>query len=423
MLDFFIQKTRTIARIFGLSVIDQIIVSGASFAISIYLAYRLGIDAFGQYSLLLLIVLFFQEIQRVFITTPMLNFSAQDNDRYLPNLNMIQMILSICMAIVSGTIIYLSGYFFEKWMIHDFFLPGMIFTFARLQQEYYRRMFFVAQKPQTALITDALSCVLFFILLFTINHYSALSIPIILYIASLSSIFPLAFISIPFKSTLPDLKSLIKKHYHFSKWLAGSSLSSYLSGNILLFIGSAIIGSSAAGVLKISQYILGIMTILYQASENIIPYALSKLIHQKNTIQLRRYFLNYLALIMSITTIHGIIIFVFLKPILKLINGNEYTIEHYNLACLYIILSFLISFNLSLQYLLRAFNRTKTIFSATFFAAIINITFGKYIIEHYGLTGIMIGFFISQIILFFVYILSSKKLIFGSHENHSYHIG
>src|ERR1700748_102709 len=88
-----ISKLKSLAAI---SVMDQTLVSGVNFAIGLFLAYRLGIAGFGQYSLILLIVQFCIELQRSAINSPMFVFSAKlDQKEYLATLYPLQMIVSI----------------------------------------------------------------------------------------------------------------------------------------------------------------------------------------------------------------------------------------------------------------------------------------------------------------------------------------
>lgn len=54
--------------------LDQIIVSGSNFLLGILLARNLGIEEYGQFALLWLIVLFFSSLQLSFIVSPMLTW-------------------------------------------------------------------------------------------------------------------------------------------------------------------------------------------------------------------------------------------------------------------------------------------------------------------------------------------------------------
>jgi O-antigen/teichoic acid export membrane protein len=412
---------KSLRNMIGISVIDQTIISGISFLTGIYLAYKLGIVAFGQYSLILLVVQFCIEIQRSTINSPMLVFSAEDgNEEYLKSLYPLQFLVSLFLSLLAGAFIYVSGFLFEKWQISIFTIPAIIFTFTRLQQEFYRRYFFAKEDAIKALIMDCCYTILFVTGLALLKN---LTVVLLLIAGSAASFIPLLFFKIKFDLSLQNMRITLSQHYHFSKWLFASSLANYFSTNLLLFIGSAMIGSSAAGIMKLSQYIMGGMVILYQAADNIIPHQLAKFIQQAQINGLKNYFIKYLLAIFAVTAIHGAIIYHFIDPILRRINAGDYTSEQYHVAIGYIIFTFFLTTAYSLQYLLRAYRKTRPIFIGSMTAACVTAITGKALIIHFGLMGILLGFTLSQAIIIVIYLLYSFKIRTVHHANHPYPVG
>lgn len=402
-----LKKFRSLA---GLSVIDQSLVSGINFATGIYLAYTLGIADFGRYSLILLIVQFCIEIQRSVITSPIFIFAAEkDNAGYLASLYPVQIVFAFILTIVGAGFIYASGFWFEKWQIAPFVLPAAFYILTRLQQEFYRRYFFATQDGKKTLGIDLIYALIMItgFIAFSRN----MSTQIALWLGTAASIIPLFFYKIKFSFSRKVIQATTRKHYNFGKWLFISSLANYLSSNLLLFIGSAMIGSAAAGMMKIGQYIMGGMIILYQAIDNVVPYKLSKFVQNRQFPALKVNYKKYLQIVFLATALHAIIVYHLIGPILRQINGGAYDNVQYQIAVGYILFTFLLTASYSLQYLLRAFQKTKPIFMASFISALIVIASGNWLITRYEIMGILYGFFLSQTIMLTIYLFHSIRLL------------
>src|SRR5688572_4823975 len=87
-------------RFAGPALIDQALVSGTNFAMAIVLARILGIAAFGQFSLVLVIIFFCLQIQQALITAPMMTLSARSGEKgYFSRLVPLQLILTVLLAV------------------------------------------------------------------------------------------------------------------------------------------------------------------------------------------------------------------------------------------------------------------------------------------------------------------------------------
>src|SRR5690349_10574739 len=73
---------------------DQVLVSGANFVLSVVIARLLGPEGFGKYSLIVVILLLLEIIQRAFIATPMMtiahSYRGQAREYYFEGLSRMQ---------------------------------------------------------------------------------------------------------------------------------------------------------------------------------------------------------------------------------------------------------------------------------------------------------------------------------------------
>ncbi|HEY1095959.1 MAG TPA: hypothetical protein VGF14_01815, partial [Alphaproteobacteria bacterium] len=142
----------------GASLMDQMLVSGVSFVIGLYLAKVLGIVQFGQFSLILLITYLCLEAQRALIIAPMMTFSAIDeNEHYLPQLGYMQILFNLTVSLLSAGFVFLTQFYFPKWQIGEFAGVTGFMVFSRMQQEFLRRIFFVQGRPIRAMALDVIT--------------------------------------------------------------------------------------------------------------------------------------------------------------------------------------------------------------------------------------------------------------------------
>ena len=82
-------------------------------------------------------------------------------------------------------------------------------------------------------------------------------------------------IKIPSKS---GFKETMTRHFEFSKWLLGTAMLQWLSGNYFIIAAASILGPIAVGAVRMVQNIMGLCHVLFLAMENFLPVELS-LIH------------------------------------------------------------------------------------------------------------------------------------------------
>jgi O-antigen/teichoic acid export membrane protein len=395
----------------GAALLDQMLVSGVSFLIGIYLAKALGIAQFGQFSLILLITYFCLELQRALIIAPMMTYAAvEDNAVYLPQLGFMQMIFNLAVSLGATAFILLSSFYFPKWQIGSFAGVAGFIVFSRMQQEFLRRIFFVQDHPIRALVLDIItfSTLLLAVIMLTMTH--RLSLKNILWWHTAAYLCP-SFLSMTYllkdKIDTAAWSPIYKKHLAFGRWLMGGAMVQFLSSNWLIMSGGALLGAKAVGLIKAAQYLLGGVTMLFQALENVVPLKLARL-YQKGDHTAASDYLFKISLFLVCFVTFYIVMMLNLVPVvaryLKVTDLHLFV----KIARLLLLQSFLYGPILILTYILRAHAMTRPIFITHSITAVLTVLAAPVIIPLWHEMAIVYGLATIQMIViiffsFFVY--------------------
>jgi O-antigen/teichoic acid export membrane protein len=402
-----ILKLHTYLKLFSPIVLDQTLVSGLNFGIALYLVRVLGIEIFGQYSIIMIITMLCLEMQRSIIISPMmvLYHDYEDSFLYLKFLSFSQKIITLALSLCSGFIIYCSYWFSYEWQIREYAFPAILYIASRLQIEYFRKYFLLINKPRLSLLADIFLCILIITGIVIISLYSEITLKIILYLFSISYFTSSLFLIVKSKTELSFnySKKIITEHWKLGKWLAASSITTYISGDFLILIGSSMLGSTAAGIMKSSQYIMGGMMIIFQSMESILPRIFSYKVKHDTKNNIRQLLSICIFTIFMIALMHGIFIYAFLDTILHWMNSGSYTSNQYTIAIGYILFSFIISINYVMNYFIRAHKMTGIIFITSCITSIVMLITSYRLIQLFNIYGIFIGLFTAQFIIMVIY--------------------
>jgi O-antigen/teichoic acid export membrane protein len=188
----------------------------------------------------------------------------------------------------------------------------------------------------------------------------------------------------------------------------------WTSGNLFVLAAPAVYGASAAGVLRVSQNLMGVTHIWLQGLENSVPVRAARKFHEGGVQALQHYIFQVTILWGGLTLAFASIIAIAPGFWLRLLYGSSYAHYGYVLRW-YALLYVLIFVGLPLRSGLRALEHTKPIFisytAMTAFAVLFAFPFAK----HLGLSGAMIGLIGTQIIFQSVLAYSFQKRISKSY--------
>lgn len=371
----------------------------------------LGLKNYGLFAMLWMGVLFALSLHQAFITKPLMTLAIGQPDReqqnYFHALWKIQLGFgSIILGLLIG-IYYTSSFinFTADWVA---FVPLMgLIAFGYLLQDYIKKTFFITKEYAKPLVIDSLSYGMIFIGLFYLNFTHAISLMNMLLVMAVGYWIPILLYSKKLfqkntKVEQPSCSFLIKKHYHFSSWLLGTSILQWFSGNFFLIAAASTLGTTAVGAVRMAQNIVGLCHILFLAMENIVPAEAAQLFLQKDLKGLLKYLTNISLKIGSIVFVTLLAMAIAAPILIQLLYGADFITYHY-VVWGYCLLYIFVFIGYPLRYFFRTLQVTKPIFIAYTISAVFSMSLAFPLVQHFGIIGLLAGLIISQLLTLIVY--------------------
>ena len=388
----------------------QAVASGGNFILSWWIARVMGVDTFGTFALLWSVLLFALSLHQAFISQPLQTFAAKmdakTQNSYLIQLVYLQaintgFIVLLSIAVSLGLRIIEAGYTQEALL-----MGGIIASF--LFHDFNKKVFYLKGIYFAPLLLDILLYgILFIMMYFQSQQLTDVLLAINIAYAGTALVglrfLPIQKISSMFSAGgISAFKTTIKKHYHFSKWLLGTALLQWATGNSFLIAAAGILGIAAAGALRMGQHLVGLCHVLFLGMENIAPVRASQQL-LKNGIQgLWSYLLN-LSIFTGILTLGFLTIVSLTAPLLvSWLYGVEY-VQYTYIIWGYCALYTIAFWAYPLRFALRTLENTRPIFLAYVFSGGFAIAAALPFTRAWGINGILAGLIISQLITILIY--------------------
>ncbi|HEY1096070.1 MAG TPA: hypothetical protein VGF14_02400, partial [Alphaproteobacteria bacterium] len=213
--------------------------------------------------------------------------------------------------------------------------------------------------------------------------------------------------------TIRAWREIYLKHLAFGRWLIGGAVVQFFSSNWLLMSGGAVLGAHAVGLIKSAQYLLGGVTMLFQALENVVPFKLARY-YQKNDRVGRHDYLFKMSVFLFFFIILYVGLMLYLTPFFAhyLRIGNNDTASFIAVARLLLVQSVLYGPILMLTYMLRAQKLTRPIFLTHAVTAVVTVLAGPIIIPIWHEMAIVYGLGAIQVavmIFFSIFVYRASK--------------
>jgi O-antigen/teichoic acid export membrane protein len=401
----------------NLTLLDQVIVSGVNFLTGIMIARYIGIEQFGIFSLIWMLVLFAGSLQLAIITTPMMNLMPKQSiDSYPLYFNAV-IVHQLVFSALSATLLIISlnimGLIMPEFKEIESSLLGPFgaVIITTQFQDFMRRYFFVNGQPFEALLNDSISYIGQVALLIFLDIYTQSTIESIFWVISCTSLLAIIHgfcnIKIQYQFDLLMLQDITIRHWRFAKWLILSTILQWGSGNFLMAASSVILGTYTLGVLKAIQNILGVANIVLQGLNNFVPIVVSKLLSTGGFLRSERYILKITGYsILGILLLCSPILIFPIQTVRILYDfqlvGQEYIIYWFvaiNIAMLIVMVQGL---------MLNAIEEPKPQFTSYLVSTIISLSIAYPLIKQFDVMGTLGGMFF--IILVRIALLHSSYL-------------
>lgn len=393
-------------RAHGAALVDQALVSGANFLTTVALTRLLGLDGLGVYALAWMTALFANGLLVAGIVSPMLSIGPKLEHEVSGEYHGAVVVHAAAFSAAIGALLY-AGAKVLAWLlpspaIAGLALPLAVAAAAFQLQDFLRRYFIAHQRVGEALLNDGLSYFGQLAVLAWAFSLPTFTVAQALWIVGATSLIAVA-VGLSRIGRLRWSRSAIQaaaqRNWGSGKWLIGSVLVQWCSGNQLFTItAAAVFGPAAAGVMRASQNIAGVMHVLYQGLENVVPAEAARRFSREGTIALHAYLQRISAVAGAAALVANGVIFLGAEIWQRAIYGGQMAGHAFVLrwyAAVYLVLFF----GTPLRAYLRTLEDTRPIFWASAASMAFSLAAALPLTRTLGLHGAMLGILLSFVLL------------------------
>ena len=384
---------------------DQAMVSVANFLSGILVARLVGLREFGVFSLAWASVLFVNSIQSASITSPMVSvgpiLEKQIGSCYYAAVLLQQTVFACAASLLVEAGVVLSAHFWPAWGVRPLALPLAVSVFAYQMQDFMRRYFFATRREKMGLLNDAVSFLPQLLILAVLFRAHGLDSRIALWVMGLTSLagFVLGLLTFgSYKIESGAVRAAASRHWLSSKWLVGSAMMGWTSGNFFLPAAAIVLGPAAAGGVRAAQTIGQVLFVLLNGLENYLPNEAARRFQKGGIGALRSYLRNSGKAVMSIAGVLCLTIALSGRWLLTFLYGRAYG-SFAGVLAIMMAAYFLTSAALPARFGLRVLENTRPLFAAQVAASVLTVATIFPLIAHFGVTGAAWSSFASQLLM------------------------
>lgn len=388
------------------SLADQIVVSGTNFLTGVLIARYLGVAEFGVFSLLWMAVLFAQSIQHAAISFPMLSIGPKQEPVAQADFYGVMLVQQIAFGLASGLvaagIVLGVGLAAGHGDVISLSLALFVTVFLAQLQDFQRRHLFAQRRADIAFRGDFVRCGLQLAGLAALFLAEVrLSLEQVLYLiaaaALVGSVATARFLP-PLPRTLKCLAAILPRQLAFSRWLVGSALMQWTTGNLFILMAGMVLGPVAVGALKAAQNLLGVTHIFFQAADNFVPPRAADTLHARGEAELKALIRQVFVIGMGVTGVVAIAFIAAPEFWLRLIFGETYS-GYGGLVVIMAVTYLLKAGVMPLRHAVTAMEQTRVIFIGSLLATTFTLGTSYPIVATYGEYGAAWGMACVQAIL------------------------
>jgi O-antigen/teichoic acid export membrane protein len=401
--------------------VDQAILSGLNFFISILLIKNVTKVEYGYYSLAFAISLFLLSIQNAVVNAPLTVLLVTKKDdkkkRYVASLGLGQFLLiipAVCMGLLSCTFLWQFGFNSTQTAI---MAAVSLAAIGLLSREFLRTYFFADEKPLQVLKLDVFYVIFFLAAITLIYFLTKISVPSVFLILGSSGLLVSLYFNREFgwKFDSRAIKESYQENWKYGKWALVGVLVTHVQSYSYLYLLGLFLGSLAVADVSASRLLM-MPLLLGQAGwgKIIMPYG-SKL---RETKQNWRFFkLQVIASIMFVViTITYIAVLMFFSVSIKNFFSEKYA-NVFNYLILWGIIFILNFIVLNASYGLQVLKKFDIISKLNFITMLVTLALAYYLIQHNGIVGGLMSLIIGDcslaLLLWFYF---AKSILFTPKE-------
>lgn len=396
---------------------DQSIVSGSTIVMNILIVSLIGLESFGTYSLYWLIVLLIASFHQSLIIMPFYTFFAkmEELDRYIGQLMKEQLrfsIVAMLLVMLVPVVMHFTGFSAD---FLQFLLVGILVG-AYCFQDFLRRVFYAKKKVKGALWIDVISEGLLPLLLMIAAQFLSVNIN---WVFVLTIAMKLTSIVVGLMMIRPKIhwnkstNDIRKMHWRSGKFLLASNVLQWLSGNAFLLLSGILLGPVSIGVLRIAQSVLGTINVFLLFLENRIPVEAARVLQKEGERGFTRYMVRESKRYFILLMISLVALAMFHAPITAFFFGDA-MVDYPYLIPAFCLLYVFIYVGTMLRFAFRTLDQNAVLFYGYVISSIVGISCVYPMIHAWGVSGAVMGLFLSQITTISTYLYFLKRQLWHS---------
>ena len=402
------------------SIIDQAVISGSNFAISIFLAKVLSPAEYGLYILAFTTIVLALGLTGNCINIPLNLIGVNCNSVKWREVVGSFLLLLVCLCIIISSSSVLTYIFLKESTYNEnariFLALGAILPFL-VSYEFLRSVQLIKFKINNVLFMDTINYSLRFAIIFFIVYFGVRDAIIIVYSLGFSCIIGIALSMhlILNQSNFKKLrinKLIIKEAWKRGKWSLADWFPFVIYGQMYIYIVAFLLGNHDNGILGVAKnFTAPVIVILVGITSCFLPY-LRKLFLENENDKIISYLKKiFLFLGCFILLYLGLVCF-FANSLLRIFSLEQ--IKYNNIVYFFAAAAFIHFLYKPADLYLLSRSKTKLIFFSRLFAAIPTLILCYPLINAYKLDGAVYINFVSHCLLlvafyFSVYITSKKE--------------
>jgi len=267
-------------RALNWAVVDQLLVSACNFAIGVLLARSLGPDVFGVFVVLHLLMLYANSFQGALILQPFLSVTPQLADdrraEYIETLFALQLMLSLTLGLLALGLLWLGTSFGASWSWNPGSISAVSWTAALVAfqiQDWVRRYYFVVHRPRAALANDLISYVMQVTIIATAAGFELLDVPIAFLAVAFGSMLAagVGILTERIRPGTDHIASVVREGWRRGRDVLVAWQLQWVSAQGIVVFCTSVMGTSAAGGVRATTNLVGVVNVLFQAMDNVVP--------------------------------------------------------------------------------------------------------------------------------------------------------
>ena len=390
----------------ALALADQALVSGTNFLTTVLLVRELGLDTFGVFSLIWLLVVLAVGLEQALVSQPLLTIAPKTADGsrapYLGAVLVLQGAYTLLSALAAGAVYAAVLARRDDPVLAGTFLPVVGAVVAKQAHAFVRALHFAHGERRAALGNDLVAYADQLVLLGLLAAAGKLGLAAALgtvgACSGLAALLGLARHRHR-RTTRAALADAARRHWRTARWLAAMQIAQLFASNSFLLAAGALLGVGAVGVIKAAHSVVGVLNLLFLAVENVVPVSAARLFFAQG----RDAALRYLAWIGSrgaaVTAAVAGALVLFPRAVLEPLYGapasDELVLALRALAAL-TACGFAISV---LQIAFRTLERTRPVFLAYGVNTGVAVLAAPPVVERFGFAGAVVGMAAQQALM------------------------